>query len=360
MRDADVVVVGAGIVGLASAVALAERDADVVLVDDPRPGAASGAAAGLLAPSIGTPDGGSRAFGLVARDRYPAFVDMIRERVGISVPLDRGGVLQLALDEREAEALLDGIGPDAEWLDRGALRRMEPALGDAAGAVLHRDDGLVDNVVLLDALARLAAASPRIRRVHGAVVEVEADRTEQHVVARTADGRAIESGRLVLAAGAWVAGLRGLPRPLPVEPVRGQILLLDAAPLRHAAFGADGYVLPRGAGRTLVGSTAERAGFDASTTAVGIATLARTATRLCPALFGAPPVAEWAGLRPMTPDLLPIIGVEPRAPAVIYACGHSRNGILGAPLTGECVAALACGERPPVSLAPFAPDRFGG
>ena len=354
----DVVVAGGGLVGLACALALADRDADVVLVDEERPGAASAAAAGILGPSLGAADAAVRRFGLVARDRYPALVERLRDQTGISVPLDRSGILELAADEPAAERLRSPLPPGAEWLDGEALRRLEPSLAGAAGGALFPDDGAVDNVVLLEAMRRLAAVSRRICRVAGSVARIDA--RERAAVAALADGTTVEGHALVLAAGAWAGSVGGLPRPLPVEPLRGQILVLDAAPVRRVVHDAEGYLVPRGPARTLVGSTSERAGFDASTTAAGIAGLARLATRLCPALIGAPPAAEWAGLRPMTPDGLPVIGREPRAPALLYAAGHSRNGVLLAPLTGECIAALVCGDTPPVDLLPFAPDRFGG
>jgi glycine oxidase len=207
-------------------------------------------------------------------------------------------------------------------------------------------------------MERSAGGSPRIRRIRASVVRIETG--ERRAVATLSDGSAIEGSALVLAAGAWAGALDGVPRRIPVEPVRGQILVLDGAPLRHVVHTPAGYLVPRAAGRTLVGSTSEHAGFDASTTAAAIAALAAVAMRLCPPLLGAPPVAEWCGLRPMTPDGLPLIGREPRTPALVYATGHSRNGVLLAPLTGECVAALLAGESPPEDLASFAPDRFGG
>jgi glycine oxidase len=135
------------------------------------------------------------------------------------------------------------------------------------------------------------------------------------------------------------------------------MLSLRAAPLRRSVSGADVYLVPRG-DVTLVGSTLERVGFDATTTSSALSHLHEAAGALCPELANAPVVHSWAGLRPVTPDFLPVIGRDPEFPALLYACGHAKNGILMAPLTGECVAALINGSPPPIDLGPFAIERF--
>src|SRR5690606_25641798 len=122
--------------------------------------------------------------------------------------------------------------------------------------------------------------------------------------------------------------------------------------------GPGGYIVPRG-GRTVVGSTMEPVAYDHETTPEGLARVLAVGTAICPALVGVPTVERWAGLRPVTPDLLPLIGADPEHPALLYACGHSRNGILLAPLTGACIAALVLGTAPPADLSPFDPARFG-
>ena len=124
------------------------------------------------------------------------------------------------------------------------------------------------------------------------------------------------------------------------------MLELAAAPLRHVVFGGGGYLVPRASGTTLVGSTMERVGFDTTITGEGRAHLLGVAVAASPSLGAAPVLRHWAGLRPLTPDLQPIVGRDPERPSLVYACGHSRNGILMAPLTGEVVASLLCGEAP--------------
>ena len=355
-RAADVVVVGNGIVGLASAVALADAGLHVTVVGGPQRGQASRAAAGMLAPGVERASGPAHDFALAARDRYPAYVAMLSERTGAAVSLDRRGVLQLALDDARAAELSADLPRGARWLGAPELARFEPALAHARGAVLHEHDGSVDNRALVGALERLLERHPLVRQVAQPVDGLEWDGA--HPVVRVVGGEIVHGDHVVLAAGAWTPLLDGLPRRLPIEPVRGQMLAMAAAPLRHVVYGPGGYVVPRGE-RTVVGSTMERVAFDDEPTPEGLARVRAVGEAICPALVGVPVVERWAGLRPVTPDMLPILGPDPECPALVYACGHSRNGILLGPLTGDCVAAMVTGTPLPADVSAFAPARFG-
>lgn len=356
----DVIVVGGGGIGLGVALAAAERGLSVALVAEHRSGEAFPAAAGILAPpalEMGerSTNGPEHAFALAARDRYPSYLGQLAEQSGIAVPLNRLGLLHLVLDESTAARnALIGI-PGSDWLDRSALVSLEPSLGHAAGARLFHDDGAVDNVVLLRALEVAVARSARVRHTHSPARSITIDR--HSVTCELGDGKRVRAGQLVLAAGAWSSLIEGLPRPLPVQPLKGQMISLKASPLRHVVYGDDGYLVPRG-DTTLVGATMEHAAFEVSTTPEAVAGLKAASVALCPALADVPVARAWAGLRPVSPDFLPIIGKDPDYPALIYACGHSRNGVLMTPLTADCVGALLAGEAPPASLAAFGIDRF--
>lgn len=358
--SADVIVVGGGGVGLAAALAAARRGLSVVLVAEHRAGEAFPAAAGILAPPSlemceRSPAGPEHTFSLAARDRYPSYLTELAEQSGIAVPLNRLGLLHVVLDEVAAARHALVAIPGADWLDRAALASLEPALGHAPGARLFHDDGSVDNVTLLNAMEVAVARSARIRHTHSPARAINVER--HGVTCETTDGKRVKGGHLVLAAGAWAPLISGLPRPLPVQPLKGQMISLATSPLRHVAYGDDGYLVPRG-DMTLVGATMERAEFEVSTTPEAVADLKATAASLCPALAPLPVARAWAGLRPVTPDFLPIIGEDPDYPTLIYACGHSRNGVLMAPLTGDCVGALLVGSAPPASLAAFGIERF--
>jgi glycine oxidase len=351
----DVIVIGGGGVGLATALAAARRGLAVTLVAEHRAGEAFPAAAGILAPpALEMAErgvvGAEHAFAVAARDRYPSYVSELADLSGIEVPLNRLGLLHVVLDGADSPETAGST-----WLDRAALAALEPALGRMAGARLFHDDGAVDNVVLYRALEVACARSARVKNASARARGIEIHR--HGVSCRLGDGTVLTAGQLVLAAGAWSALIDGLPRPLPVEPLRGQMISLGASPLRHVAYGEDGYLVPRG-DLTLVGATMEWAAFDVSTTTQGVAGLRAVAAALCPSLAAAPLVAAWAGLRPVSPDFLPIICRDPDHPSLIYACGHSRNGVLMAPLTGDCIAALLGGEAPPADISPFTIERF--
>ena len=353
---ADVIVVGAGLVGLACTAALADRGLRVSLLADIRRGEASAAAAGMLAPSVERATGAAFAFAIAARNLYPAYLERLAADTGVDVPLNRLGILELALSDEEARALRSRDHAGSRWLSAGELSALEPALSHAAGAVLHPDDGAVNNLVLMRALKRLVGQHAKVTVIGDAAVRLTTK--PGGVTVATRDGLELAGSTVVLAAGAWVSDIEGVPEDLPVEPVRGQMLSMAASPVRHVVYGAGGYIVPRGDGRTYVGSTMERVAFAADTTEEGMREVRMKGVTICPALSNARMLNGWAGLRPVTPDLLPIVGRDQAHPEIVYACGHSRNGVLMAPLTGECIADLVAGDAPRADLSDFDPHRF--
>jgi glycine oxidase len=163
----------------------------------------------------------------------------------------------------------------------------------------------------------------------------------------------------VLAAGAWTPSIQGLPRIIPVTPVRGQMALVpwpEGEP-DGVLFGARCFALKRGQD-AILGDTMEWAGFEPATTEAGMDDIWRETGALLPALHGQPVCKRWAGLRPMTPDRHPIIGRDPEVEGLLYATGHGRNGILLGPLTGEIIRDLATTGETPFDLAPYSVTRF--
>jgi len=355
LATSDVLVAGRGLIGLSCAVAAAERGLTVRVIAEPRVGEASLAAAGLLAPSIEREDGHSGEFAIAARDRYPDYVAWLRERTGILVPLNRDGIIQVAVSEAGVRGLRRSIGYQAQWLDARQLVELEPALDHALGGVIHPNDGWVDNVVLHRALSAVAGTHERIVFVEDSITAVA---FRDSVRATCRSGSDYSAPHIVLAAGAWSATIDGLPRSVPVEPVRGQMISYSGSPLTRAVYGPTGYVVPRTDGRTLIGATSERAGFESITTDEGMSRLRRTAAEVLPPLARVEPAAKWAGLRPMSADLQPILGRDPDEQRLLYATGHSRNGVLMAPLTGDCIAELLVGESPPIDIGGFSIGRF--
>ncbi len=352
---ADVLVLGAGLVGLASALAIARRGVTVMMLSRRLPGEASPAAAGLIAPGIAPLGPQAQSFARAARDGYPAFLEELRDAGGPAVPYAFDGVLEIPHDAEGVERRQAAPAAGERWLDRAELARVEPAVTNVAGAVLHERDGWVDNAALLRALEQRARATKRLTIVDALADELSLD--GPHPVVTTAGGERYAGDRVVIATGAWTAWLRGLPSAIPVEPVRGQMLALAGRRLRLPIVAEHVYLTPRPT-ETHVGSTLERVGLQVGTSPDVLDAFRRDASALVPALSDAPVLRAWSGLRPMTSDLLPIIGHHPADPRLVLACGHSRNGILLAPLTGECVAGLVSGVEPAWDLSPFNLRRF--
>jgi glycine oxidase len=309
----------------------------------------------MLAPSVEQATGAAHDFAIAARDRYPSYIEYLAERSRVRVPLNRSGILQVAITEKGVKGLKKTAPSTAQWIDAGELHRLEPSLSHALGAMFNPGDGAVDNTLLVDALRKLVASSQRIAVVGKSVTKVAARSKSCDVVLDDKSRRSAE--RVVLAAGAWVGKIAGARFARAVKPARGQLVSYSSTPLRHVAYGPRGYIVPR-TNSLIGGSTMEDVGFDNRTTAAGIKKVRAAAEEICPVLQSSANVHSWAGLRPVTPDLLPMIGADPEFPSLLYACGHSRNGVLMAPLTGDIIADLVTESPLSHDLAQFRPDRF--
>ena len=359
----DVIVIGGGAVGAACARELAAAGRRVLVLERGGDlGQAWKAAAGMLAPQIEA-DGADPMLrlGVAARDHYRPLAAALRESTGIDVGLWQEGIARVAGDVGEAGELRSKVasqqqqGYTAAWLEPPEVRRRWPWLGPTAGALWSERDGALDPAELVQAL--LADA-----RRHGA--EVVGDRAAG--VARTGGRVSGVSGEagiygapdVVVAAGAWSGQIAGLPRTVPVQPVRGQMAALPwpAGIGRAIVYHKDCYLLARG-NEAILGSTMEHVGFKPEVTPDGIARIFAATVAVCPGLIRGKLRRTWAGLRPVTPDGLPIIGAEPRLPGLWYATGHGRNGILMAGITGVMIRRLLDGEDPEEVRA-LSPDRF--
>jgi glycine oxidase len=363
----DVIVVGAGLIGLGIAYELAKRGAAVTVYDRDEPArAASWAGAGMLAPfSEATPDAAMLALCRESFALYPAFVAELRERTGVDARFRRDGTLHVALDGARLAELaahaqtFRANGGDVSMLDRNDVLAREPLLAkDLAGALLVANEAQVDNRRLGRALlAACESLGVRFERVEQVALECDVRRVRG---LRTAHGFAT-AATVINAAGAWAGELHGVPERarVPVRPVAGEMLAL-AVPrdaVRALVWLGHRYLVPRGDGRLLVGATVESRGFDARVTAAGMHDLLDAALAVAPALASFAVVETWAGLRPGSHDGRPYLGATALGGYVV-ASGHFRNGILLAPVTARLIAGLVIdGEAS--ALAPFAPARAG-
>jgi glycine oxidase len=368
---ADVVIVGGGVIGCASAYYLTKAGAGVTLLERSEVGgAASGAAAGMLVPPAeAAAFGPFRDLSRAGRALYPELVAGLRDETGIDVQYTASGLLLVARSEGRAGALQSivrwsasggELGLPLEWVEGGTLRALEPALSKRLlGAAYSPDGQHVNPGLLTQALARAAAARGATLR-QGAGVAGFVRRGGRVSGVRTGAGDTVDAGHVVLAAGPWTRPLaRRLGAEVPTRPMRGQMLAYRSNAVRHILWGEDGYLVPKAGGFLFAGATVEDAGFRPRTTSRGLAGLRRMARLIVPALRYGEVASAWAGLRPGSPDGLPIIGRLPGWENVYVATGHFRNGILLGPVTGKLVAQLITGKPTEVPLAPFRAERFG-
>ena len=368
----DVVVVGAGVIGLACAWRVAERGLSVVVLERHEPGSgASGVAAGMLAP-VTEVEFGEEALlraNLEAAALWPRFDAELRRRSRSDTGYTRSGALVVAADRDDAEelrrlhALQRSLELDVEWLSGRECRRLEPGLSPrVGGGVLARGDHHVDPsaVVLALAAALEREGGELARGVAAASLEL-GDAGVRGV--RLDGGATVAAGHVVVAAGPWSAQLAGVPeteRP-PVRPVKGQILSLRGPagrPLAERLVRTPRcYVVSRRDGQVVIGATVEERGFDIRVTGEGVLRLLEAAWEVLPDVAELEWLGARAGLRPGTPDNAPAVGAG-AVEGLVWATGHYRNGVLLAPLTAIAVADLVSDREPPAVIAALAPGRF--
>jgi len=351
--NSSVAVVGAGVIGLSCAWRAA-CSGFAVTVYDPAPGSgASRVAGGMLAPVTESVPVEPEVFALGAASlrRWPDFAAALA-RAGTDPRLRTGGTVVVALDPGD-RAQLDRIGEQlsrqgrpVESLTGRQVRQLEPSLGPQVCRALSVPGDLsVDNRALLDAL--LAACR------HTGV------QFRDHRCTQLPDAEVV-----ILAAGAYSAALHPMLARV-IRPVKGEILRLRCrrgalAPpsrtVRAIVGGRTCYLVPRDGGRLVLGATQREAGFDTEVTAGGVRELLTDAERVLPAVAEYALEEAAAGLRPGSPDNLPVVGEL--EPGVLAATGHHRHGILLAPLTADAIVALLRNDRVPAEAAPAAPDRF--
>jgi len=367
-----VVVIGAGVIGLAIAWRLSRRGTRVTVFDQGEAGCgASQAAAGMLAACVEAEPGEEKlvALGRASQALWPAFSSELERDAAMSIDRRCEGTLAIALtaDDR---ARLDhhlgfqrALGLPLERISAAQARAREPHLSpNIAGAVFSPEDHQVDNRKLVTALrAACISSGATIRERTGVARIVVSDARATGIVLR--DDTAIEANHIVLAAGAWSRRIEGLPAALrpPVRPVKGQMIALrmdKTSPLvRHVIRSPNIYLVPRHDGRLILGATVEESGFDTTLTAGGVLALLEAAWRTIPAIEELAIDEMWVGHRPGSRDDAPVLGPGP-VDGLVYATGHHRNGILLAPVTAEAVARFVLEGTVDPAMRPFGIGRF--
>ena len=374
-RTSEVVVIGGGLIGLATAWRLA-ADGIQVTVCDPTPGSRTSAvAAGMLAPVTEVEYGEDNllALNLASVAAWPGFAAELEALTGQSAGLNRTGTLSVAYDVDDAAALRRladyqrRLGLDVEELTGREARKREPLLAaGVSGGVWVPGDHSVDNRQAVATLLR-ATELTDVRLERQQVARVLTTGTTA-VGVELEDGSTIRSAQIVAATGPWSAQLEGIPEELraPVRPVKGEVLRLRVPEayrpalhhtVRATARGFSVYLVPRPGGELVVGATTSELGYDTRVLAGGVFSLLRDARMVLPIIDELELVETVAGLRPATPDNAPILGPS-GLDGLLWATGHYRNGVLLTPITAQVIADTVRTGQMPDLAAPFAVSRF--
>ncbi len=366
MKKFDVAIAGGGVIGGAIALELARAGLRVGVFDRQQPGQeASWASAGILSPAPENP--GMIAMvplGKASLSLYPEFIAQVEEISGKSVGFRPKGTLE-ALFSQDAEAELStiialhhGLGLKAEPLRAEDARELEPALSaEVEAAVLRPDEASVDNRALTGAVLEAAQRSgAEFFPGNGAREIWNTGKRCAGLVVRT---EKVEAKWTIIAAGCFSAAIKDAAAYAPVRPVKGQMAALRAEDLmiERVLWSDKIYLVPRNDGRIIAGATVERVGFDKRTTAGGIQKILSAAIELAPGLANARVEETWAGLRPDSPDHLPILGPTD-VEGLLMATGHFRSGILLTPITARLVREWITEQRVSLDWDRFSPLRF--
>ena len=366
MKSYDAIIAGGGLIGSAIALELARNDLRVALFDAQDPGReASWASAGILSPAPENPGMISMVpFAKASLAMYPEFIELVEELSGIQTGYRANGTVEALFSRHAREelntivALHRGLGLKAEAISAQEARDLEPDLSEETeAAVLRPDEASVDNRLLASAL--IEAANRSGVEIHAGKAVEAIWREGSQCRGAVVRGEQISAKHTIVAAGSFSAQIAGAQEYAPVRPAKGQMVSLrcDSARIRRVLWSERIYVVPRNDGRILCGATVENAGFDKTVTASGIHANLHAALELAPILARARVEDTWAGLRPDSPDHLPIIGPTDVG-GLLIATGHFRSGVLLTPITAKLIGEFIAEKTPSVAWEKFSPMRF--
>lgn len=371
MKAFDIVIVGGGIMGGSIAFELAKHGINVAVLDRQElMHEASWAAAGMLSPA---PDCDAAIpavpLGRASLAIYPKFVNAIEDASGMRTGFRSGGAVIIIDDDRDPELELKklisvhrGLGLACEPLPLDRARMMEPALGQGARAAAFLPEECSVEPRPLSAAVLGAAIATGATVLPGTEVVSLALDGKKCVGVKTSGGETIHASQVILAAGCWSSQIPNAAPYAPTIPLRGQMVALrySGTPIRNVLRSERGYIVPRGKmspQTVILGSTIENAGYEKCVTSGGLEKILAAANALVPELARAEVIETWSGLRPGTPDQLPILGPAD-IDGLVFATGHYRNGILLAPITAQLIGEWVLQKAITMDCEIFSPLRF--
>jgi glycine oxidase len=355
VRTYDTIVIGAGIIGLSLAIELNKRGLKVLVVEKGEPGRESSwAAGGMLVDFPFETAPALRELAVASAGMYPEFVHELQDESGLKIDLRSQGTLLFLDEPLESQTLCDR-GWVAPWRELEPMLRVSNVRADYHVGIYLKERS-VDPRHLTE--AAIAAARHRGVDLSSGNEVVGIETTNGKVSGVRTNKTRFAAGMVVNCAGAWSGQIE--PYELPTRPVKGQMLCVimpEKELIRHVVRTPEVYLIPRSDGRLLIGATAEESGFDKRTVPETIQKLRQAALDLVPKLANARFLEAWAGLRPATPDRLPILGPTPTSGSFV-ATGHFRDGILLAPITARLMAQTMTGQQPDIAISNFSAERF--
>ncbi|MCM2677789.1 glycine oxidase ThiO [Alkalicoccobacillus plakortidis] len=363
------IVLGGGVIGLATAFELRQRGLEVAVLEIKSfGGQASGAAAGMLAPysEIGEDPDDFFRLCLSSLRLFPKWQADVKKASGLEFEYTESGSLHCVYHEADLLSLSSRqgwqkeFGVEATILNQSATQKLEPELsGEVIGAIHYPEESHVYAPDYVKALEKACERSGV--ELYDHLEHIKLEEWESGIRLTSKSGQEFEADQLVISSGAWAKEYEDVfSLNFPIYPIRGQICAYQLVPerIKHILYSSQGYLVSKADGTLVNGASEDIAGFETTVTEKGINRLTNWNHHMLPFLQELKPFHQWAGLRPATQDGYPLIGRLQQANRVIFYPGHYRNGILLSAATAKAVADLAVRQLPFISLDRFEPERF--
>lgn len=367
--NSDVLIIGAGVIGLAIARELYKKGVrKITILERGRVGKeASYAAAGMLAPHAETEKLDNFYYFCDESNKlYPQFAEELFTETDVDIELDKNGTLYLAFTETDVQEIRrrfewqKSAGLQVEHLTAQETRQTEAFISpDVLESLFFPNDWQVENRKLIHALQKFAELNNLEIRENTEITNLLTENNK--ITGAETAAEKFFAGKVIITAGAWTSLIKTDNFAMPeIKPIRGQMIVLHTAKrlFQKVIYSPRGYLVPRFDGRILAGATVEDVGFDENTTDSGIAVLRENALEIAPSLVNLEIAEKWAGLRPLAADGLPILGEFAESENLFIATAHYRNGILLAPLTAQILANKIAENKDSDYLKIFSPERF--